>query len=93
MAKILNTDKPFLLIECSAVELMNAVGSDHCVCDWCDKSCLPSEKGCYIAVLNHWYCKECFEKWIGQAEYYPEDVDVERKNFDFYTPRFGLKCQ
>lgn len=35
----------FLLIECTAGELMNAVGSGLCICDWCGKSFLPSEKG------------------------------------------------
>lgn len=82
-----------LLIECTAEELMDAVGSDWVVCDWCDKSCLPSEQGVYIAVLNQWFCKECFEKWVRDALWYPEDADIERKNFDFYAPRLGLKCQ
>lgn len=83
----------FLLIECTAGELMNAVGSGLCICDWCGKSFLPSEKGCYIAVLNQWYCQKCFEEWIERATWYPQDVDVERKNFEFYAPRLGVKCQ
>ncbi len=72
---------------------MDAVGSDWVVCDWCDKSCLSSEQSVYIAVLNQWFCKECFEKWVRDALWYPEDADIERKNFDFYAPRLGLKCQ
>lgn len=74
---------------------MNAVGSDICICDWCGKTHLPSDKGCYIAVLNHWYCQECFEEWVERATWYAEDADVERKNFEFYAPRFGInvsKC-
>ncbi|MCM1075774.1 MAG: demethylase [Bacteroides sp.] len=86
-------DKPFLLIECTAGELMQAVGSDIVICDWCAKSFLPSDEGVYISVLNQWYCKGCYNEWIERAEYYPSDADVENRNFDFYAPRFGLKCQ
>lgn len=92
MAKQIKRGK-FLLIECTAGELMNAVGSDICICDWCAKTFLPSDKGCYIAVLNQWYCQECFEEWIERATWYPQDADVERKNFEFYAPRLGVKCQ
>lgn len=92
MAKQISRGK-FFLIECTAGELMNAVGSDICICDWCGTPFLPSEKGCYIAVLNQWYCQKCFEEWVERATWYPEDVDYERKNFDFYAPRFGIKCQ
>ncbi len=53
----------------------------------------PSDKGVYIAVHNHWYCKECFYEWAAQATWYPQDADVERKNFSFYAPRLGVKCQ
>lgn len=90
MAKQISRGK-FLLIECTAGELMNAVGSDTCICDWCGKSFLPSDKGVYIAVLNQWYCQRCFEEWVERATWYPEDVDVERRNFEFYAPRFGVK--
>ncbi|MBD5239582.1 MAG: demethylase [Bacteroidales bacterium] len=85
----------FLLIECTAGELMDAVGSDICICDWCGRPFAPSEKGVYIAVLNHWYCMNCFNDWFNRSTYYPEDADVERKNFEFYAPRFGInvsKC-
>lgn len=91
MARIIEVkDKPFLLIECTAGELMQAVGSDIVICDWCAKPFLPSDDGVYIAVLNQWYCKDCYNEWIERAEYYPSDADVERKNFEFYAPRFGL---
>lgn len=92
MAKQIEAGK-FLVIECTAGELMDAVDSDICICDWCGRAYLPSDKGCYIAVLNHWYCKECYEEWIERAIYYPNDADVERRNFEFYAPRLGVKCQ
>lgn len=92
MAKQIEAGK-FLVIECTAGELMDAVGSDICICDWCGQPYLPSDKGCYIAVLNQWYCKKCYEEWFARAEWYPEDADVERRNFNFYAPRLGVKCQ
>ena len=95
MAKQLTSWGKFLLIECTAGELMNAVGSDICICDWCSKSFLPSDRGVYIAVLNQWHCWNCFLNWFAHAEYYPQDADVERRNFEFYAPRLGInvsKC-
>lgn len=92
MAKQIEAGK-FLVIECTAGELMDAVGSDFCICDWCGRPYLPADKGCYIAVLNQWYCMKCYEEWFSGAEWYPEDADVERRNFNFYAPRLGVKCQ
>lgn len=62
-------------------------------CPYCGRPVLPSEKGCYIAVLNRWYCRECFDGWAERATWYPQDADVERRNFEFYAPRLGVKCQ
>lgn len=83
--------KQFLIIECTAKELRNATGSPLVMCDWCGDIALANNyKGYYIAVLNQWYCKECFEKWKESAEYYIEDADVERRNFEFYAPLLGI---
>ena len=92
MAKRIEFGK-FLIIGCTAGELMNAVGSDLCLCDDCGKAKLPSDKGYYIAVLSMWFCEHCFKMWTQRAEWYPEDADVERRNYEFYAPRFGLECQ
>lgn len=90
MAKVIKADKPFLLIECTAKELMDAVGSYAAMCDWCANAFLGTDEGVYIAVLNRWFCKECYEEWIERSDYIPEDADIERKNFEFYAPRFGI---
>ncbi len=92
MARQIESGK-FLVIECTAGELMDAVGSDICICDWCGKPQPPSEKGCYIAVLNQWFCKDCYGKWAAHAVWYPQDADIERRNFGRYAPRLGVKCQ
>lgn len=92
MAKRIEFDK-FLIIECTAKELMNAVGTTFCICDYCGTAKLPSDKGYYIAVFNQWYCERCYKEWTQRAEWYPEDADVERRNYEFYAPRLGVKCQ
>lgn len=88
MAKRIEFGK-FLIIECTAAELYAACGGPG-ICDYC---AIPAAVGYYIAVLNHWYCPECFERWKSHAHYYPEDADVERRNFEFYAQRFGLISQ
>lgn len=89
MAKKIECGK-FLLIECTARELTKAVDSSWVVCDDCGKLCSLSDEGVYIAVLNRWFCNECYESWKKRAHWYPEDAEIEKKNFDFYAPRFGL---
>lgn len=92
MAKKIECGK-FLVIQCTASEMMNAVGGHTVQCDMCGGWQLPFDDGCYIAVLNQWLCQECFERWQEYAEWYTEDADVERRNYEFYAPRFGIKCQ
>lgn len=93
MAKQIECGK-FLIIECTAKELREATGQSLVRCDWCDDIALASNyKGYYIAVLNQWFCKKCFEEWKKRAVWYPEDADIERRNFEFYAPRLGIKCQ
>lgn len=79
----------FLVIECSASEMYTAVGSPG-ICDMC--GCYPA-RGYYVAALNQWICESCFNEFISNAVFYPEDADVQRRNFDFYSHRFGIKCQ
>lgn len=81
--------KKFLIIECTVREMYVACGSPG-ICDFCGDS---SSEGYYIAVLNHWYCPECFEEWKQRARYYPQDAVVERRNYAYYASRLGLKSQ
>lgn len=88
MAKQIEFGK-FLIIECTAKEMNEACGSPG-ICDFCGK---PSGNGYYIAVLNSWHCKECFDEWKKRASWYAEDAVIERRNFDYYAPLLGVKCQ
>lgn len=83
----------FLIIECTAQELMHAVGTCVVICDWCGQPMNPAAKGYYIAVLNQWFCEGCFRKWQERATWFAEDAALERRHFDFYAPRLGIKSQ
>lgn len=62
----------FKIIECTAAELMSAFGTSVCLCDYCGKPQLGDDLGYYIAVLNKWYCKDCFNEFKKWAKWYPE---------------------
>ena len=83
MAKIFENKKGFKVIEATRGEMMCALSEYGCVgiCDSCGKS---KPDGYYIAVLNCWYCKDCFNKWYMLAKYYPEDAEIENRNFELY---------
>ena len=69
-------------MEVSREELMSTFGEyTEGVCD----SCLSSpENGYYVAVLNQWFCEECYRQWYESAVYYPEDRGVEINNYVRY---------
>ena len=83
MAKIIENDKNFKVIQFSYVEMMRLTGN---VCPVCDR-CLDRKvsKGYYIAVLNQWFCPKCYKKWLKRAVKHPEDERVETENFEYYN--------
>lgn len=85
MAKIIESNKGFKLIECSIAETTNFGGMG--ICDRCNSA---SFKGMIIPVLNHWYCPECFEEWHRTAENYPDDRGFETKVFNHFKKIFNL---
>ena len=76
-------DKGFLILEVSREELVSALASYGClgICDFCAES---PETGYYVAVLNQWLCKDCFDDWYRFAERYHEDIPIEEKNYECY---------
>lgn len=81
------TDKGFLVMEVSQHELLSALG--EMTLGRCDCCFDAPEVGYYIAVLNQWFCNECYEKWLQTAEYYPEDRRVELRNYEYYKKLFS----
>lgn len=82
--EIINNDKKFhiLKIHRNTLQDINCPG----ICDSCSST--PIE-GYYIAVLNHWYCQACYDKWYKHAKNYPQDREYETRNFKnmIYTVR------
>lgn len=79
MAKVIESKKGFKLIETSRLEIVELGGFG--ICDYCGNT---AETGVYIAVINSWYCKKCFEKWHERAKHYAQDSRIEERNFNTY---------
>lgn len=88
MAKVVEFDK-FKIIKASAREMLDAVGSPG-ICDYCDDR--PNE-GYYIAVLNQWFCKKCFDRFKENARWYLEDAQIEERNFKYYASCLGINVE
>ena len=88
MAKVVEFDE-FKVIKASAKEMFDAVGSPG-ICDNCDE--MPSD-GYYIAVLNRWFCKKCFERFKRVAKWHPEDAQIEELNFKHYAFCLGINVE
>lgn len=86
MAKKVENPKGFLVIEVSAAELFAKVGG-YGICDYCNT---PAEKGYYIAVLNKWYCPDCYAEFCNRAKYYQEDAVTEKESYEVYAKIFGI---
>lgn len=82
MREFLN-NKGFLVLEVSRERMMERLEKYGCqgICDTC--LCIP-EVVYYVAVLNMWLCKECFDEWYSDAERYKEDIPIEERNFERY---------
>ena len=88
MANVVEFDK-FKVIKASAKEMFYAFGSLG-ICDNCND---VSRDGYYIAVLNQWFCKKCFERFKSDAKWYPEDAQIEERNFKHYALCLGINVE
>lgn len=89
MAKVIESEKGFKLIECSRNEVVQYLGG-YGICDSCNNT---EETGIYIAVLNHWYCPKCFSEWHKTARNYESDRPIEERNFEHYKNALGILKQ
>lgn len=86
MAKIAENKKGFLVIEVSAEELSSKMGG-YGICDFCNT---PSDNGYFVSVLNQWLCSKCYNEWLKRAIRYPQDADIERRNFELFKEKLSL---
>ena len=89
MAKIIDNPKGFKVIEISRTELVNKLAEYGSlgICDSCNQT---DYTGYFVAVLNHWLCPKCYEEWMDNAIYYPEDAPYEKRTFEQYKKLFNL---
>ena len=89
MATIINHEKGFKIIKLSPDEALNyarfGIGYEL-VCDNCNEAFFIDDEAelYYIAVLNMIFCKSCYEEWVNNATYYPEDATYELNHFNYY---------
>lgn len=97
MAKKIKTEKDFLVIKMNMKEAESigfGLGGGACICMDCNNVCYDDIY--YVAVLNDTLCEECYNEYIKEATYYPEDSEIEQKNYDFYISmlkRNGIKIE
>lgn len=97
MAKKIKTDKGFLVIKLNREEagmLGFGLGEGECICMDCNNLC--GDTIYYVAVINDVMCEECYNKFIEEATYYPEDSAIEQRNYDFYISMLkhnGIKIE
>lgn len=87
MAKIIENPKGFKVIQIPQHEIVSKLGKHGAVgiCDRCNQA---HYIGYYVAVLNRWYCSECYSEWMETAIRYEEDVRYEDSNFETYKKLF-----
>lgn len=90
MAKVYENKKGFNVIQATRGEMMCSLSEYGCagICDSC--GFCNCHDGFYIAVLNCWYYSECFHDWYAIAKRYPEDEEIENKNFELYKQVLGI---
>lgn len=79
MAKVIDNEKGFKVIECTISETTKFCGAG--ICDSCNNADFV---GFLICALNSWYCKNCFVEWEKRSTYYIEDQPTENRNFEYY---------
>lgn len=86
MAKIVENSKGFKVIELTKEEgTKMGWGSLCCNCNRTINGNLF-----YICGLNDVMDKKCFEQWLKNAKFYPEDVYYENKSFERVKEKLGL---
>ena len=85
--KEFQNNKGFLILEISRQEMLDKLEQYGClgICDLCGN---PTDKGLYVAVLNQWFCPDCFYEWYIRAERYEEDIPFEERNYEYYKKLF-----
>ena len=99
MAKKYDNDKGFLIIEMSydeATVLCNfgcqtSEDTYFVACDNCNNRITKEDNIYYFAALNRAFCKECTDDIIDNQERYDEDIDYEKRHYNYYAKKLNLE--
>lgn len=91
MARKVENKKDFLVIEITWEEAQQLGFGipEGCICMKCN-NIIDHNKIYYVAVLNDTMCEDCFNKWLETAKNYPEDREIEAKNFNYYCTKLWM---
>ena len=89
MATQVKNKKGFLIIKMSWREYVAATDTFG-FCSCCGTQSFP-EDGYYVAMVNDWYCKTCYDAYISGATHFKVDLEKERLAFnDMKNKLIGL---
>lgn len=60
------------------------------ICDMCNR---PTSVGYYVAVINQWTCKDCYDDFIKSINRHEEDMEIESRNFNRYCSLFNVEIK
>ena len=89
MAKRHKNKKGFMVIRTeNLAEILKFGGFG--ICDHCNQH-KKTGTGYLVAVLNRWFCDECYTEWYNRAKRYEEDIPYEQRTFNYYQEVLELK--
>lgn len=86
MARIVENSKGFKVIELTKEEGKKVGWGSVC----CNCNSTIEGNMFYICGLNDVMDKKCFEQWLRNAKFYPEDVYYETRLFECARKQLGL---
>lgn len=88
MAKIINSEKGFKVIQMDVHEAIFCFPGTPLICDLSNKKITGN---CYyIAVLHNLVTEPAYNEWHKRAVYYPEDSNIENKRFQSVIERLEM---
>lgn len=90
MARIVKNYKGFKILEIKREEMLDKL-SRYGSLGICDSCMRPASVGYYIAVINQWFCEDCYKDFLKTIDRYEEDERIENKNFEHYCKIFNVE--
>lgn len=92
MAKKYKNSKGFLIIQMSLMEAFTTCEFGD-ICDNCNDVINVNEECYYVAVLNRLFCKNCLLNFVNNTTRHKEDINYEKKHYNFYATKLGLELE